>query len=135
MLIPPVLPPCTCAYPFADIEAGQGMIAAGRNVFSGTDCPVNTYGVAARMYGRAAAPCKPCPRNMITDSAARVNSSDACVNPDGFGYASEGESNALCWCCRIWRVSGMIAQLSASQQHKCACKSSSPLPASTGLWA
>jgi hypothetical protein len=81
-------------FPLADIEAGQGMIASGRNMFSATDCPVNTYGVTGKMYGLAAAPCKPCPRNMITDGAARVNSSDACVNPDGFGYASEGESNA-----------------------------------------
>jgi hypothetical protein len=32
---------------------------------------------------------------MITDGASRVNSSDACINPDGFGYASEGEPRAL----------------------------------------
>jgi hypothetical protein len=27
---------------------------------------------------------------MITDGLTRVNNSDACVNDDGFGYASEG---------------------------------------------
>jgi hypothetical protein len=44
------------------------------------------------VYGLQAAPCKPCPRNMITDGLSKVNSSDACVNPAGFGYASEGAS-------------------------------------------
>jgi len=76
----------------ADIEAGQGMIAQGRNVFKGMDCPENTYGAAGKVYGWAAAPCKPCPRNMITDGLTNVNNSDVCINPDGFGYASEGAS-------------------------------------------
>ena len=68
------------------------MIASGKNTFTGWDCPENTYGASARVYGFAAAPCKPCPRNMITDGLVRVNTSDACINPDGFGYASEGAS-------------------------------------------
>jgi hypothetical protein len=55
--------------------------------------PANTYGAADKVYGWAAAPCKPCPRNMITDGATKVNNSDVCVNDDGFGYASEGESH------------------------------------------
>jgi hypothetical protein len=29
---------------------------------------------------------------MITDNRVKVNSSDVCINPDGFGYASEGAS-------------------------------------------
>lgn len=68
------------------------MIAQGRNVFAGSDCPINTYGAAGRVYGWASAPCKPCPRNMVTDNATRVNTSSACINPDGFGYSSEGVS-------------------------------------------
>jgi hypothetical protein len=76
----------------ADIEAGQGMIADGKNTFSGKDCPINTYGASGKVYGLVAAPCKPCPRNMITDLKTRVNSSDVCINDDGFGYASEGAS-------------------------------------------
>lgn len=67
------------------------MIAAGANGYVGSDCPANTYGAAGKVYGLTAAPCKPCPRNMITDMV-RVNNSDECINPDGFGYASEGES-------------------------------------------
>lgn len=66
------------------------MIASGHNVFSAMDCPANAYGVSSKMYGLTAAPCKPCPRNMITDGVERVTDSDACINPDGFGYASEG---------------------------------------------
>jgi hypothetical protein len=69
----------------------MGMIAQGKNLFVGKDCPVNTYGAAGKVYGWAAAPCKPCARNMITDGATRVNNSDVCINDDGFGYASEGE--------------------------------------------
>lgn len=75
----------------ADIEAGQGMVVQGRNTFKGLDCPVNTYGVAGRVYGWAAAPCKPCPRNMVTNVAG-ATSIDACINPGGYGYASEGQS-------------------------------------------
>jgi hypothetical protein len=78
---------CCCS---ADIEAGQGMIASGRNIFAAYDCPANSYGVTGKIFGLGAAPCKPCPRNMITDGLTRVNNSDACVNDDGFGYASEG---------------------------------------------
>jgi len=76
----------------AVIEAGQGMIATGKNLFAAKDCPANTYGAAGKVYGWAAAPCKPCPRNMITDSLTKVNNSEVCINPDGFGYASEGAS-------------------------------------------
>jgi len=78
--------------PHAVIEAGQGMIASGRNTFTAWDCPENTYGASGKVYGLTAAPCKPCPRNMITAGLARVNNSDMCINPDGFGYASEGAS-------------------------------------------
>lgn len=70
----------------------MGMIAAGYNRFTGMDCPINTYGAAGRVYGLTAAPCKPCPRNMITDGQSRVNTSEACINDDGWGYASEGAS-------------------------------------------
>ena len=70
----------------------MGMIAQGKNQFVGKDCPVNTYGAAGKVYGWAAAPCKPCPRNMITDNATKVSNADVCVNDDGFGYASEGAS-------------------------------------------
>lgn len=69
----------------ADIEAGRGMIASGPNTFAGMDCPANSYGAAGRVYGLRAAPCKPCPRNMVTDQLVNANSSDACINPDGFG--------------------------------------------------
>jgi hypothetical protein len=65
-------------------------MATGANAYSAADCPANTYGAAGKVYGLIAAPCKPCPCNMITDGLTRVNSSDACINPDGFGYASEG---------------------------------------------
>lgn len=74
------------------INAGQGMIAAGNNIFTASDCPANTYGAAGKVYGLVAAPCKPCPRNMITNGLTNVNTSDLCINPDGFGYASEGAS-------------------------------------------
>jgi len=90
-----LLLPCLLGCPgfdCADIEAGQGMIADGKNTFSARDCPINTYGAAGKVYGLTAAPCKPCPRNMITDGLTRVNNTDACINPDGFGYASEGAS-------------------------------------------
>ena len=83
-----------CLVPCAVIEAGQGMIAAGANAYRASDCPENTYGASGKVYGLVAAPCKPCPRNMMTDGLIRVNNSDACINPDGFGYASEG----LCRC-------------------------------------
>jgi hypothetical protein len=68
------------------------MIADGKNAFTAKDCPINTYGAAGKVYGLVAAPCKPCPRNMITDGKTRVNSSDVCINDNGFGYASEGAS-------------------------------------------
>lgn len=68
------------------------MIAQGKNQFVGKECPVNTYGAAGKVYGLTSAPCKPCARNMITDNATRVNSSDVCINDNGFGYASEGAS-------------------------------------------
>jgi hypothetical protein len=68
------------------------MIAQGKNLFVAKDCPANTYGAAGKVYGWAAAPCKPCPRNMITDGLTKVNNSDVCINDDGFGYASEGAS-------------------------------------------
>jgi hypothetical protein len=63
----------------------MGMIAQGANHFAGMSCPANTYGAAGRVYGLRAAPCKPCPRHMITDGLTNVNSSDTCINPDGFG--------------------------------------------------
>lgn len=66
------------------------MVAQGRNAYIGMDCPINTYGASGKVYGWAAAPCKPCPRNMITDQIAGATSSDACINPGGYGYASEG---------------------------------------------
>lgn len=68
----------------------MGMVAQARNSFKGVQCPVNTYGVASRVYGWTAAPCKPCPRNMITDGVAGSTTMDACINPGGYGYASEG---------------------------------------------
>jgi hypothetical protein len=68
------------------------MIATGKNLFAAKDCPINTYGAAGKVYGWAAAPCKPCPRNMITDGLSKVNNSDVCINDDGFGYQSEGAS-------------------------------------------
>jgi hypothetical protein len=74
----------------ADIEAGQGMVAQGKNAYVGRDCPVNTYGVANTTWGLQPMPCKPCPRNMITDAAGSTTM-DACTNPAGFGYKSEGE--------------------------------------------
>jgi hypothetical protein len=91
--------------PSADIEAGQGMIASGRNIFAAYDCPANSYGVTGKIFGLGAAPCKPCPRNMITDGLTRVNNSDACVNDDGFGYASEGwlSDHTAGTCCIAWR--------------------------------
>jgi hypothetical protein len=72
----------------------MGMIAQGANTFAGMSCPANTYGAADRMYGLRAAPCKPCPRNMITDGITNVNSSDTCINPNGFGE-SRAASAAL----------------------------------------
>jgi hypothetical protein len=71
------------------------MIVAGRNTFKGLDCPANTYGGSGRMYGWSAAPCKPCPRGMITDGVSGATNSDACINPGGFGYASEGEQTQM----------------------------------------
>lgn len=68
------------------------MISQGKNLFVGIDCPENTYGAAGKLYGWAAAPCKPCARNMITDGLTNSNNSDSCINPDGFGYATEGAS-------------------------------------------
>lgn len=42
------------------------------------------------MFGWMSAPCKPCPRNMVTDGTKKTNASE-CVNANGFGYSSEGE--------------------------------------------
>jgi hypothetical protein len=70
----------------------MGMIAQGVNTFAGMGCPINTYGAAGKVYGLTSAPCKPCPRNMITDGAVNVTNADVCINPGGFGYASEGAS-------------------------------------------
>lgn len=81
--------PCCC---LADVEAGMGMIAQGQNKFAGMECPINTYGSSGKVYGLTAAPCKPCPRNMITDGQTLVNNSMVCINDDGYGYASEGAS-------------------------------------------
>lgn len=81
---------CVCCC--ADIVAGQGMIAQAKNTFTAYDCPINTYGVYDTMYGLAAAPCKPCPRNMITDNQTMVRDPETCINPDGYGYATEGAS-------------------------------------------
>jgi hypothetical protein len=62
------------------------------NQFVGRECPINTYGAAGKVWGWAAAPCKPCPRNMITDGATRVANMSGCVNDNGFGMASEGKA-------------------------------------------
>lgn len=67
------------------------MIVRGQNAFAASDCPINTYGVSGRIYGLQASPCKPCPRNMVTDRGLSTSMAD-CLNPDGFGYASEGAS-------------------------------------------
>jgi hypothetical protein len=80
------------------------MIAQGANKFAAQDCPINTYGAAGIVYGWAAAPCKPCARNMITDGAVKVNNSDVCVNDDGFGYASEGECSRSIMHLQQWVV-------------------------------
>jgi hypothetical protein len=80
------------------------MIAQGANKFAAQDCPINTYGAAGIVYGWAAAPCKPCARSMITDGAVKVNNSGVCVNDDGFGYASEGESCCCCLVTRSWAL-------------------------------
>jgi hypothetical protein len=76
----------------ADIEQGMGMIADARNSYTAGWCPVNSYGASARVYGLTSAPCKPCPRNMITNGLAAQSTMDACINDDGFGYTSEGAS-------------------------------------------
>ncbi|KAF8072349.1 hypothetical protein HT031_000008 [Scenedesmus sp. PABB004] len=51
-------------------------------------CPANTYGVANTTFGLINAPCKACTKNLY--SAAASTSFDACLNPGGFGYTSEG---------------------------------------------
>ena len=66
------------------------MVATGKNLFAATDCPANSYGAGGKVYGLRAAPCMPCPRNMITDGVTKVNDSRACMNDHGYGYASEG---------------------------------------------
>ena len=90
------------------------MIAQGRNQFVGKPCPENTYGAADKVYGWAAAPCKPCPRNMITDGATMVSNSSVCINDNGFGYASEGEWALLaCLPCACRTAGGVGTSLHA----------------------
>jgi hypothetical protein len=96
----------------------------GANAYRASDCPENTYGASGKVYGLVAAPCKPCPRNMMTDGLIRVNNSDACINPDGFGYASEGLCRCLVGrfssasrkspvadCYGIWDIAGAVGNL------------------------
>lgn len=70
------------------IDPGQGIVAdvTSSSSLRAIDCPDGTYGVAARVYGLAIAPCKPCARNMVT-SGNRSSSAQACYNPAGFGYS------------------------------------------------
>jgi hypothetical protein len=51
-------------------------------------CPANTYGVANTTYGLVNAPCKACTKNLY--APANSTSFQACKNPAGFGYTSEG---------------------------------------------
>ena len=95
------------------------MIAQGNNLFVGKECPINTYGAAGKVYGWAAAPCKPCPRNMITDGATRVTSMDVCVNDNGFGYASEGTSG--CAGCLVQSRHDMCTNSGLAAHCCCAC--------------
>lgn len=79
----------------AVINAGQGMNMRGFNIFVGQNCPEDTYGAAGKVYGWASAPCKPCARNLITDGLRMLSNASLCINPDGFGYQSEGAGT--CW--------------------------------------
>jgi hypothetical protein len=67
----------------------------GFNIFAGQNCPEDTYGAAGKVYGWASAPCKPCARNLITDGLRMLSNASLCINPDGFGYQSEGAGT--CW--------------------------------------
>lgn len=75
---------------------------------------VNTYGVSGRMYGWAAAPCKPCARNLITDGITRATSGDQCAwRPprDVFGTAVVVVAQfPLCLMC-VWHA------VNASSDH------------------
>jgi hypothetical protein len=51
---------------------------------------VYAAGVAGKLFGWAAAPCKPCPRNLITDGLTMLTNASVCINDNGCGYSSEG---------------------------------------------
>lgn len=75
----------------ADIKAGWGITFETDqfNKFRAIiPCPANTYGVANKTYGLINAPCKACTKNLY--SPANSTSFQACKNPVGFGYTSEG---------------------------------------------
>ena len=82
--------PHTHAFILADVESGWGVTIDPSNVsaLQGLQCPINTYGVAGRVHGLRATPCKACPKNMR--SPAGANGFSVCTNPAGFGYTSEG---------------------------------------------
>jgi hypothetical protein len=58
-------------------------------------------GAAGKVFGWASAPCKPCPRNMITDGYDGASNASACITDDGFGYTSEG-AHTVCMCLCTW---------------------------------
>lgn len=79
---------CRCC--LADIEPGWSMTFDPDNLgtFKAELCGANRYGVPERIYGLQSAPCKACAKNLL--SAQGSSSFQACYNPAGFGYSSEG---------------------------------------------
>ena len=73
------------------MPAGHGMTvsrlsgASGTTAFTASLCPINTYGAIELTWGLKFAPCKPCPRGLITLEAG-MTSADNCTNPSGWGY-------------------------------------------------
>eukprot|EP00878_Enallax_costatus_P026846 GHUV01028850.1.p1 GENE.GHUV01028850.1~~GHUV01028850.1.p1 ORF type:complete len:672 (+),score=69.23 GHUV01028850.1:1615-3630(+) len=69
-----------------------------------TPCPNNTFGVAADTFGLVSAPCKACSKNL--KSASGSKSFRDCLNPDGFGYTSEGANQCPD---SFWATAGSMA--------------------------
>ncbi|KAF8063058.1 Heat shock 22 kDa protein [Scenedesmus sp. PABB004] len=72
------------------IEQGWGLNFDPEDfsAFKAVQCAANSYGVAQRVYGLYASPCKACTKN--TRSPLGAANYNECTNPVGFGYTSEG---------------------------------------------
>lgn len=75
------------------IEAGWSMVSSAGGGFAARPCPAASYGPAETVWGLRLTPCRPCPKNMVTDITP-ATSLEHCINPAGFGIGSDGSAAA-----------------------------------------